>query len=213
MGQPTATNFDVSPEGQRLRKYTSTTSTYFAPDVGGKLLAEDINGTWYDHVWLNGRMVEVIANGGVFSLHDDQTGRPQVMTEPNGTSIDWAAQNKPFDRTVTTNAWGSFNIGFPGQYYDSEDDLWYNGYRDYDATLGRYVESDPIGLGGGINTYEYVGSRPTVKTDSLGLASGSIGYTRISGDLYVTNNNPNGPNDGGTWCQGGPSRSICLLGS
>lgn len=182
-GSP-VTTYDVNPEGQRLRKYTSTTSTYFAPDVGGKLLAEDINGTWYDYVWLNGRLVEVIANGGVFSLHDDQTGRPQVLTEPNGTSIDWAAQNKPFDRTVTTNAWGPFNIGFPGQYNDTEvGDYWYNGARDYSPGLGRYLESDPIGLGGGVNTYVYGGSDPITNIDPFGLAyqvSLNVGLTVVT---------------------------------
>lgn len=138
--------------------------------MGGNLLAEDNNGTWMDYVWLNGRLVTVIANGGVLSLHNDQTGRPQVMTDPVSTNIDWAARNLAFDRTVTTNALGGpFNIGFPGQYNDTEDALWYNGARDYDSTLGRYIESDPIGLGGGINTYAYAGNNPITGIDPLGL--------------------------------------------
>lgn len=44
----------------------------------------------------------------------------------------------------------------------------YNYYRDYDPSLGRYAESDPIGLRGGINTYGYAGAQPISAIDPLG---------------------------------------------
>jgi RHS repeat-associated protein len=62
-----------------------------------------------------------------------------------------------------------YNLRFPGQYYDQETGLNYNMARDFDPTVGRYVESDPFGLRGGINTYAYVASRPTMATDPWGL--------------------------------------------
>jgi RHS repeat-associated protein len=46
----------------------------------------------------------------------------------------------------------------------------YNYHRDYEPSLGRYLESDPIGLYGGINTYGYVRGRPLTSIDPLGLS-------------------------------------------
>ena len=62
-----------------------------------------------------------------------------------------------------------YNPRFPGQYFDAETGLNYNGARDYDPATGRYVESDPIGLQGGLNTYAYVRSRPLMMIDPNGL--------------------------------------------
>jgi RHS repeat-associated protein len=62
----------------------------------------------------------------------------------------------------------------PGQYADSETGLFYNYFRDYDAGIGRYVQSDPIGLAGGINTYSYASQDPVRQSDRLGLLPGEI---------------------------------------
>jgi len=65
-----------------------------------------------------------------------------------------------------------YNLGFPGQYFDRESQLYYNGFRDYDPFTGRYVESDPLGLLAGVNTYAYVNGNPLSIVDSLGLLPG-----------------------------------------
>jgi RHS repeat-associated protein len=68
----------------------------------------------------------------------------------------------------------AYNLRFPGQYFDTETGLHYNYYRDYDPNTGRYMQSDPIGLKGGLNTYAYVGDAPSLYSDRFGLFRGNI---------------------------------------
>jgi RHS repeat-associated protein len=59
-------------------------------------------------------------------------------------------------------------LRYPGQYADSYG-VNYNYFRDYEAGTGRYLESDPIGLEGGNNTYLYVNGSPVIYFDANGL--------------------------------------------
>ncbi|MEO7067681.1 MAG: RHS repeat-associated core domain-containing protein [Rhodanobacter sp.] len=162
-------SYYVNPEGQRLRKTGNTGTTFFATDASGPLLAERPNGNWVDYVWLNGRLIGRVANGQIYAIHDDQVGRPEAVTDASRNVV-WQAQNLAFTQNVTV-ASIALNVGFPGQYYDAETGKWNNGFRDYDSGTGRYLQSDPIGLMGGINTYVYVGSNPVSGIDLLGLCT------------------------------------------
>lgn len=80
-----------------------------------------------------------------------------------------------------------YRIILPGQYYDAESGLHYNYYRDYDPQTGRYIQIDPIGLAGGINTYVYVGDNPTVSIDPSGEAGAAAGVliAGIAGAIII----------------------------
>ena len=86
----------------------------------------------------------------------------------------WSWESDAFGKTLPNqDADGdgsnfTFNMRFPGQYFDQESKVHYNYFRDYEPGTGRYVQSDPIGLDGGINTYSYVFNSPLKFIDPTG---------------------------------------------
>ena len=119
-----------------------------------------------------------------YFIHADHIDTPRVVVD-RGNNLRWRWIAEPFGTTAPeTNpaSLGNFtlNLRFPGQYADSESGLSYNFFRGYDSSTGRYVQSDPIGLDGGINTYAYTANNPLLYVDpngltALGTAFGVVG--------------------------------------
>ena len=103
----------------------------------------------------------------LYFIHNDHLGTAQVITDKDQTVV-WQGDYQPFGAVEETIAEIENPTRFPGQYFDQETGLHYNLMRDYDPVLGRYIQSDPIGLEGGLNTFAYVGGNPLVYTDPTG---------------------------------------------
>lgn len=116
----------------------------------------------------------------IYYMHTDHLNTPTVVTNQSKTVV-WEGVKRPFGETQETVATIRQPLRFPGQYHDNETGLDHNGFRDYDSNLGRYIQSDPIGLTGGINTYAYVGTNPLRGIDPSGLATLEIPLPDIPG--------------------------------
>ena len=116
----------------------------------------------------------VTVNTALYFIHTDQLDTPRLITNGAGQAVWKWASDDPFGANVPNenpSGLGTFtyNLRFPGQYFDSETGKHYNYYRDYDSSLGRYLQSDPIGLLGGLNTYAYAAANPVAAIDPYGL--------------------------------------------
>jgi RHS repeat-associated protein len=156
--------------------------------AGNPLRYEEI--IWLDHTPIGRVESSTSAVTAVHVIHSDHLNTPRALAnaqvqggQPPGTVV-W--RWKLNQQTATgSNAFGAqpaeedpdgngtrvrFDLRFPGQQYDAATGLHYNYFRDYEPGTGRYVESDPIGLYGGVSTFGYVSGNALVKFDLYGLA-------------------------------------------
>jgi RHS repeat-associated protein len=185
--------------GQRVKKTTSGSSRYFVYDEAGHLVGEYDNAgnLIQETVWLGDTPVATLRpNGDHFYVHTDQLNTPRRISRPSDDVVVWRWDSDPFGTTSAnedpdgdSNLF-AYGLRFPGQYFDSETGLHYNYMRDgYDPGVGRYTQSDPIGLAGGTNTYAYALGNAVQYFDPDGLVVRFIcrnlaGLARYSGKLH-----------------------------
>jgi RHS repeat-associated protein len=174
-----STTFEVVP-------LDYATNIYYVYDDGGRLLGEyDARSRpLQETLYLGDTPVVVLRKSTqageherteVFQIYADHLNTPRVITRATDNRIVWRWDSSdpfgllPPDEDPTAIGQFTYNLRFPGQIYDIETNLHYNYFRDYDPRTGRYLQSDPIGLSGGINTYAYVLNNPISFTDPLGL--------------------------------------------
>jgi RHS repeat-associated protein len=150
-----------------------------------------------EYIWLGDTLVAVIAGStptaaisatntaAIYYVHSDHLDTPRLVTDATGKRRwSWDLMGaEPFGVTAPNEAPAgqtgasvfTLNMRFPGQYLDKETGSFYNYFRNYNPSTGRYLQSDPIGLKGGLNTYGYVSGNPLSLVDPMGLAGGPGG--------------------------------------
>jgi RHS repeat-associated protein len=174
-GSPAA-YYSYDATGMRVRKRMSTTAshavTHFHYDPSGHLLAETEDthgGTLREYIWLDDLPVaQLDATGKVSYLHTDHLNTPLIISDST-QSVAWSRTQTPFGEDFSQTGTNTSLLRMPGQYYDAEAGTDYNAMRNYDPASGRYLQTDPSGLNGGINTFGYVSGNPVNAVDPLGL--------------------------------------------
>jgi RHS repeat-associated protein len=168
--------YTYNGKGERVAKKSAAQNSLFVYDEGGRLLGEYTNAgaPLQTFLWMDDALVGIRQGSATYYVETDHLGTPRNVVDPTTNNAVWTW-------TLLGNAFGtdnpiassfSLNLRYPGQYYDSENGWNYSLFRNYEPPSGRYGESDPIGLGGGITTYGYAGLSPLMGVDPSGLAQG-----------------------------------------
>ncbi|WP_161966157.1 RHS repeat-associated core domain-containing protein [Steroidobacter cummioxidans] len=187
------TSYVYNALGQLIQKGTNT--LYYYDEAGHVLGTYSGSGALVEEiVWLGDIPIISLrpkATGGIniYNIHTDHLNTPRLITGSVNPGIRWRWDAEPFGGgTVNNNPSGvgvfDFHLRFPGQIYVVETGLNYNYFRDYDPATGRYVESDPIGLQGGLNTYAYANNSPLMFVDETG-ENAAAGGAAIGGALLA----------------------------
>jgi len=175
--------YTYDPFGRRISKHGPSKHIIYVWD--GDVIVHEIESSGLHSTWVfeQNRSAAVVYEKGKESKY--------CINDHLGSPINWLNQEGKIVWSENRTAWGErdssdFNsfgpgLGFPGQWLDDESGLYYNRFRYYDPSCGRYISPDPIGLRGGLNAYAYVPA-PTHWIDPFGLQGTTT--TNVGGRDY-----------------------------
>lgn len=156
-------------------------SLLYEKNESNNIASEEIN-----YIYLNNKPIGIIKNNNIYYIQTDHLGTPRVILDSNNNLLWKWDYSEVFGNTQPIENGLNFNLRFPGQYWDSEKSSSYNVSRDYNPLTGRYLQSDPMGLEAGVNTYGYVDANPLSYIDEDGnmpsLPQGLVDFGAGMGD-------------------------------
>ena len=175
LNQATVATYSYNDDGERIAKTANGATERYNYGEDSQLLSE-YGSTSREYVYLGDIPVANLDTLGsstsIAYVTADQLGAPRAIADSSGNVLwTWSYQGNSWGEQAPANNGYTYNLRFPGQYFDQETGFYYNINRDYDSSAGLYTESDPKGLRGGQwSTYAYVSGNPINYTDPYGLS-------------------------------------------
>jgi RHS repeat-associated protein len=124
----------------------------------------------------------MLRGGATHYYGQDGLGSVTSLFATNGTTAT-SYSYSAFGQTAQTGSVVN-PFRFTGREFDAETGLYYYRARYYDPKVGRFLNEDPIGFGGGINFYRYVDNNPANYRDSFGLQGQGNVFPRNVRELF-----------------------------